>query len=99
MPSPGGRPFAAVNAATAGATSARIAVATATPSRTRAAMSSCLRFEPPQRFGPAEDHELVAAADHRVGFGVECHAQIAALKADDDHAETLAQVRVENRLV
>jgi len=26
-------------------------------------MSSCLRFEPFQRIGPAEDYEFVAAAD------------------------------------
>ena len=52
-------------------------------------MSSSLRVQPPERFGPAEDHEPVAAADNRDGFGIECHAQIAALNADDDQARRL----------
>src|SRR6185369_9629836 len=100
MPSPGGRPAFAVNSATAGATSARISLATATPSSSRApapvisTMSRRLRFEPLQRFVPAEDDKHVAAADDRVRFGIECHGQIATLNADDDDAETLPQIRV-----
>ena len=67
----------------------------------RAAISAPrgLGLEPLQRFGPAEHHELVAGADRRVRLGVELHAAVLPLNADDDHAEPLAQVRVENRSV
>src|SRR6185295_3453358 len=34
--------------------------------------------------------QAAAAADNRFGFGIECHAQIAALTADDDQTRRLA---------
>src|SRR5215472_10237909 len=71
----------------------------ATPSSNRADMSSSLHFEPFERIRPAEDHELVAAADDDVRFRVEFHPQIAPLDADDDDAEALTKIGIENRPV
>src|SRR4051794_40281052 len=91
IPRPGGRPAFCVNAATAGATSDRICCPIATPSSNRAGMSPCFRFESFERIGPAEDHELVAAADDDVRVGIELHPEVGALNAHDDDPEALAE--------
>src|SRR5262245_36259824 len=114
MPRPGGRPTRAANAAAAGATSARIWFATATPSSSRAvklpaqsaicnlqsAISShrlCLELL--QRLRMTEHDELVVRENRRVRLRVEFHALVRTLNADHDHAESLTQIRFENRLV
>src|SRR5262245_30032168 len=105
MPRPGGRPALAVNAATAGMTSARIWLATAVPSRTLAVMKGSygggrgFRLQPLQRVGRTEDDQLVARADRGFGLRVDIHPPVLALDADDDHAVALAQVCVQDRRI
>src|SRR5689334_3547516 len=96
MPRPGGRPARAANAATCGASSARIAFATATPSSVLADMRLRLVLELLQRVGSAEHHELVARPHHRLRFGVEFHLAVLPLDADHNHAEPVAQVRIDD---
>src|SRR5690348_3724401 len=100
MASPGGRPARAANAATAGATSARIWPATAMPSRTRAGMAlrggaggaGGFRLEALQRVRLSEHDELVARAHHGLRLGIELHLAVLPLDADDDDAVFLPQV-------
>src|ERR1700682_5603423 len=104
MASPGGLPVRAVNAATSGATSARIWLATATPSSSRAGMRATslglgpwprrLSFKTLQRVGAPEHDQPVATADGALRLGIELHASVLMLDADHDHAEPLTQVGV-----
>src|SRR5438132_6086610 len=52
-----------------------------------------------ERVGPAENQQLVAAANLDVRFGVELHPCAAlVLDADDDDPEPLAEIRAHERL-
>ena len=52
-----------------------------------------------QRIRPPEHDELVAGADGGVRLGIELHPPVLPLNADDDHAEPLPQVRLDDRRV
>src|SRR5690349_18177900 len=97
MPRPGGRPACAVKAATRGASSLRIRSATTTPSRTLAGIRCRLALELFQRIGAAENDQLVAAAHDRFRIRIEFHLAVLPLNTDDDDAESLPQVRIDDR--